>query len=215
MFADKFNKCYSRIRLDRDKSFEDRLTFDVYKRKTRMERFTSLWDAHKKRLPKEAVNATFNRLFKDSVRRKDVQERVDEDREIELFRQASPTRGVTPTSCSAKKSLGRASVSIQETNKTYTKWVEKQQKRDSVVKEKRKIKEFVEEVAIMQQEEAQDRKAMKFFSVHNPISYKESPRLVDRMDDDVKHRRERMMDAAKRKEEQENDEVRVTFRTPA
>ena len=82
----------------------------------------------------------------------------------------------------------------------YDKSFERMKKREDALEKQRKLKEEEKERELKYLKDAQAKKAYRFFKYHKNISTKESPRFLDRMDEDLKKRLNRSKNIKKEKE---------------
>ncbi len=183
--TDKFIRRYAQLRMPADAPFEERLRFDVYKRATKMDKFNSLLDKQKKRLPNETLNSTFEHLIQDALRRKDQNERVEVDRDnLELRQHREPRRKLT----------------AEESQKIYAEHMRKWHERNAVVEGRRKEKQHAEDMAALVRREA-----------GHHVRRGDSVDLVTRMDADIKKRKEKMQEMLKEKQEDEDSKLGSCF----
>eukprot|EP00826_Nyctotherus_ovalis_P020498 TRINITY_DN16449_c0_g2_i1.p2 TRINITY_DN16449_c0_g2~~TRINITY_DN16449_c0_g2_i1.p2 ORF type:complete len:165 (-),score=33.54 TRINITY_DN16449_c0_g2_i1:452-946(-) len=163
------------------------MQLDVLQRDSKRKELSVPATAHRK-LPEPVLEARFNKLFEDSLRKRGTLLTY-----IELCKDqpAEKKRRLTP----------------QQMTRVYDTNVEKLRKRNLVIMEKRRQKEQLEEEEALEQRRAQKKKAKEFFKRHNYISTKESPRFMDRLDDDVERRADRCRSIQKIKERQEKLKV--------
>ena len=191
--ADDFIKNYLRINSDPHASFPKRMMLDIHKRNTVLEQLDIHLQKKQKKLPGKVIDERFDKLYQDSKRRKNVQQT-----NLGLGHDSS---NVQPHVSSVKKLLPSEHRRVYDTN------VAKKYKRDKTVLEQRRMKEFMEEISVLEQKAEQEKKAKEFFEKHNPLSTKISPRVVDRMDADTKFRIDKKKDIEKEKEALEFFEV--------
>jgi len=184
-FTDKFIKKYNKLKLPNGAPFDERLEFDIYKRQTKLDKYNSLIELQRKKLPSNIINETFNHLLKDAERRKDLQNRILDSQKFEDTKEKLITRKLSPLECAkiADKHLNR--------------W----KQRNEMVSEKIKQKEFMKELEETSCIKPPQINKGKYHSKQNSID------LVKRMDEDVKNRREKMTALLQEKQDQENEEV--------
>jgi hypothetical protein len=84
--GEEFIKKYKQIRTSKDQSFEDRLKFDIEKRRNKHDIYEIIKKAHEKRLPSKALNRTFENLCNDAQKRKGLQKRMQIQKDKEELR---------------------------------------------------------------------------------------------------------------------------------
>lgn len=185
---DKFVRHYSSIHVARELSFEDRLKFDVYKRETKEERFKAICKAQQKKLPKDIIEDTFRRLISDSVRRKSIQERLKIVSESQR-----------------KKGKHAKRMSLPESNKIYGRMIEKWKERKECLLEKSKLEDYKKEQSIIEQEKQQKIREKEYLKKHKKI------KIVSRMSEDIKMRKERIQEKFQEKVDKEIEECEKYF----
>eukprot|EP01022_Parablepharisma_sp_SALTPOND_P021643 TRINITY_DN430_c0_g2_i2.p1 TRINITY_DN430_c0_g2~~TRINITY_DN430_c0_g2_i2.p1 ORF type:complete len:406 (+),score=37.78 TRINITY_DN430_c0_g2_i2:4551-5768(+) len=180
-FTDKFIKKYKQLHLPKEAPFDERLRFDVYKREAKLHKYQDFLSKKQKRLPSEQLNQTFDHLIKDALRRKDLNERVQEEISNE----------------SNWDKLGIKKLTLAESNKIYEKHMEKWNKRNKAITEKQKETEYKEEMMLLNFKAKQNKPHTRGGSLH----------IVKRMDEDVRNRKEKALALKKEKQDQEDQEV--------
>ena len=162
------------------KNFFERMQLDIIQRDIKRKELNK--PIQQKKLPEPILQAHFLKLFNDSIKQQ------------------------TNEQLKVKKRL----LTPQQLTKIYDKNIEKLNNRNMILTEKRKQKEKLEEEEVLEQRREQKRKVREFFKKHNYISTKESPRFMDRLDDDVERRAAKYNNIKQAKKRLE--ELRVVFR---
>jgi len=169
--TDNFLEEYKQIKAPRDIPFDERLKFDISKRRCKIKNYDRFLAKCQKRLPAKELDTTFDNLIQDAVRR------------------ASWLRQIEKTEPQKKEDTKR--LSREEGIKLYDKGMRELSMRKEKCEKKRKEKEE-KEVSIIKQ--------------YNHIRAS-SVGVLERMDDDIKLRKERYKAALKAKEDKEKCEV--------
>ena len=164
--------------ISKDVPFEERLRFDIAKRKSKLLELNNFLSEHKKHLPSYKLNKTFDHLIKDADKRKDTQKRINEEKvKIDL-----------------KNIKHKRKLTHSEINNIYQRQIAFLKNRDDNLDRMRKQKELKEET-ILKDLKIQKEKIGTYVEV------------VNRMNDDIKRRRDKSLEIMKRNKEKENIEV--------
>ena len=139
----EFFNNYSKIRMNQNADFYDRMNFDIYKRMTRQQRYTYILiynrfdvfvETNKKRIPLSQKNETFNRLIEDSNRRVQRKHLMAQqvDAEIEESRE------------------GQKKMTQDEMDEIYTNLMNKHKGINELTEEKRKLKQMADELQLIE-----------------------------------------------------------------
>ena len=128
---DEFIKKYSNIKfMPVGASFNERLMFDIYKRKTKMERYEHFKKRSLKKIPEIEKELTFQRLIKDSERRQLKSEKIQE---------------VLKVSPKQKRKL-----TVIELENLIERFQQFNDVKNKTIQEKKAIKEFQQEIDIIE-----------------------------------------------------------------
>lgn len=156
---------YKQLRVPRNASFEQRVRFDIVKRRSKMESYESFVSKRQKRLPSKVLDSTFDNLMHDAVRRKNWAKEVEKKK------------------LKSEKEKAVKRLSREEGTRMYEKGMNDLQRK----------KARCEKKAIPEMQPKQTRAS--------------SVKVVERMDEDIRSRREKKQAESRAKEEKEKLEV--------
>ena len=130
-FDDRFNKNYSNVKfIQKDAPFQERMLFDVYRRETKMERYNLMKQQAAKKIPIMQKELTFQRLIKDGERR-----------------QLKDIRLKDAINHSEKP---KTKITAKQIEEQYKRFMEYEHIKNKTINEKKKIKEFTNEIEIIE-----------------------------------------------------------------
>ena len=91
--------------------------------------------------------------------------------------------------------------------KSYSRQIEMINNKNALLMQQRNLKQHMEEQEELNQKNISKERTKEFFTKHNVISTKESPRFLDRMDKDIERRTHKYKHLQKEKQTLENLKV--------
>ena len=130
---DRFCKNYANISIREitpEAGVFERMQFDIYKRMTKEDRLQIYMESKKQKIPKRALDHTFQRLIKDGQRREEKIQVISKQKELENVN---------------KENQGKK-INREESDRIYQGFMTRLQNKQKLINEKKKIIQFREEV---------------------------------------------------------------------
>ena len=184
--SQSFCKQYSKIRLNNEASFQERMQFDIFKRSTKHERLQTYESRSKERLTPDRVDDLFNRLIRDTKER-ELREKYAEDEKVkeEIAKMESKRR-----------------LTIFQSNQLYQRLVEKA----------KQVADKVEAQRVLRKQEIEQEQT-KYLNVQKNSKGRKSAgqqqvTLLSRVYKDIEERKSKLEEAREQKKKNENEKVR-------
>eukprot|EP00826_Nyctotherus_ovalis_P061854 TRINITY_DN8849_c0_g1_i1.p1 TRINITY_DN8849_c0_g1~~TRINITY_DN8849_c0_g1_i1.p1 ORF type:complete len:186 (+),score=42.03 TRINITY_DN8849_c0_g1_i1:140-697(+) len=163
--TDMFIEEYKQLRVPRNASFEQRVRFDIVKRRSKMESYESFVSKRQKRLPSKELDSTFDHLMHDAVRRRNWAKEVEKKK------------------LKGKKEKSVKRLSREEGTRMYEKGINHLQRKKARCETKATV------------------------AIQSKQTRASSVKVMERMDEDIRSRREKRVAESRAKEEKEKLEV--------
>lgn len=180
---DEFCKRYSGIKLNYNAPFQERMQFDIYKRKAKPDKYEILLNSQKVKITKEEADKVFSRLYEDTQKR--LEQKKESDKPI-------------------IKESNDKKMSDTEMQQFYNQLMDKWRKSQETIEEKRRVKkekEELEEKQIIQRQNKLDRRRNSCYNS-----------LIERMDTDIEQRRKRQKERETKEKQKITNEIKKMFK---